>query len=272
MLVALSVCTAQPALAAENTDSVESETVEENASDIEIQSEEYPMYYHSDGLNIDIEKETYNDTVCYMAHVITDDPDRLQTTYAEGKWGGQEPATSADARVDSILLVNGDFRNIGYGSDLGIVRNGEIVNDVTMSSIAMGLTKEGHFVSCGGISPQEVLNQGIRDTFTFGPFLIDNGERVTNSDTAVHPRTFIGEVSRDDSLLEYYIGVADGRQAGYSIGLSYEEMTDIMEEKGCSFAYNLDGGGSSTMVFEHKLLNRPSDGQERYDADFLYIK
>lgn len=65
--------------------------------------------------------------------------------------------------------------------------------------------------------------------------------------------------------------MADGRQSGYSYGLTNLEMAKIMEEKDCDFAANLDGGGSSTMLFEGKLLNSPSDGKERNDADFLYI-
>ena len=50
------------------------------------------------------------------------------------------------------------------------------------------------------------------------------------------------------------------------------EMAKIMEQKNCDFAVNLDGGGSSTMLFQGKLLNSPSDGQERRDADFLYVR
>ena len=80
----------------------------------------------------------------------------------------------------------------------------------------------------------------------------------------------MGEVPRDDDLLEYIIIVADGRSE-ISRGLSYDEMAEILYEKGCNIGYNLDGGGSSEMVFDGKILNIPSDGHERWDHDFIYI-
>ena len=66
-----------------------------------------------------------------------------------------------------------------------------------------------------------------------------------------------------------YFMVADGRVEFYSYGLTYPEMGSIMKALGCSWAVNLDGGGSTQMLIRHpiadifQIRNRPSDGQER---------
>ena len=57
--------------------------------------------------------------------------------------------------------------------------------------------------------------------------------------------------------------VVDGRQAGYSVGMTTFEMALTMVRLGAVRAMQLDGGGSSTLAFDGKVLNRPSDGRER---------
>ena len=64
--------------------------------------------------------------------------------------------------------------------------------------------------------------------------------------------------------------VADGRQPGYSAGLTNFELALTMMRLGCVTASALDPGGSATMAFDGKLLSRPSDsGRERAVADAL---
>ncbi len=65
--------------------------------------------------------------------------------------------------------------------------------------------------------------------------------------------------------------VVDGRQSGYSEGVTLTELADIMVDLGATTAYNLDGGGSSTMYFDGEVINSPSNGGERATSDILYI-
>lgn len=238
----------------------------------DVKEADYPLSYTKGQTSITVSREVHFGSVCYCAHVILPKEKQLETIFAGNGWGDHETASEADSKVHSLLMVNGDYRDKNYGASLGIVRNGSIINDHVFDSRSCGLTKDGTFVKTEGMSPSEAISKGIVNTWEFGPILIEDGEIVAPSENQKHPRTFIGQVNRNDNKNEYWIIVADGRQSGYSYGLTNLEMAKIMEQKNCDFAVNLDGGGSSTMLFQGKLLNSPSDGQERRDADFLYVR
>lgn len=66
--------------------------------------------------------------------------------------------------------------------------------------------------------------------------------------------------------------VVDGRSRGYSRGMTLNEFADLFVELGASEAYNLDGGGSSTMYFNGRVVNQPSGKEkERGVSDILYV-
>lgn len=69
-----------------------------------------------------------------------------------------------------------------------------------------------------------------------------------------HPRTALGYYSPG----HYCFVVVDGRQSGYSSGILLKDLGTLMEQLGCTLAYNFDGGASSQMVVNNALLNRPS--------------
>jgi hypothetical protein len=98
-----------------------------------------------------------------------------------------------------------------------------------------------------------------------GPRLISNGEKNVDRFSMEegfgrprdkHPRTAIG-LKADGSTL--VMVTVDGRQPRRSVGVSFSELADLMEELGCVDAMNLDGGGSTTMVIEGRIVNFPSD-------------
>lgn len=83
-----------------------------------------------------------------------------------------------------------------------------------------------------------------------------------------HPRTAVG-FSQDSTKLFFF--VVDGRQTGFSVGMSLFELANYMLEWGVYQGVNLDGGGSSTMVVRHQIMNRPSDGSERPVANAVMV-
>jgi exopolysaccharide biosynthesis protein len=108
-----------------------------------------------------------------------------------------------------------------------------------------------------------------------GVRLLKQGKRFAKSQN-VHPQTAIGLVFFQQKQQELLLVVVDGRQPGFSEGISYVELADFMQSLGASEALSLDGGGSSTLLVQDKegklqLQNRPSDGFERLVGDSLLI-
>ncbi len=100
-----------------------------------------------------------------------------------------------------------------------------------------------------------------------GPALVINGTIPSGLQTAVHPRTAVG--FNQDSTKVFFVTV-DGRQPGFSVGMSLPELAQYMLSIGCYNAVNLDGGGSTTMVIRNNVVNSPSDAAgERSVANAL---
>lgn len=240
-----------------------------------IQSVDYPMYYEDLETRIDITKERYKDTDCFVAHIITKNPLVLKCAFAEGQFNHYQIMSEVMKDNNAILMINGDFCSLSNAGPMSIVKEGEIIsglNPPIKGKRILGLTMEGHFYEVKGKLEWEIKENHLRHTWAFNRgFTIIDGERIIKYDSAKHPRTFIGEVLRDDGKLEYYLVVVDGRRID-SKGFCHDDESEFLFEKGCYIAYNLDGGGSSEMMFDGKILNIPSDGHERKDHDFIYIE
>ena len=106
---------------------------------------------------------------------------------------------------------------------------------------------------------------GVKDMVGGNPTLIEEGAIQWHSvvgDTWFHkrnPRTGVGLTSDGRVLLV----AVDGRQPGYSVGMSLRRFAKLFESLGAEWAINLDGGGSTTFVLKGRVKNRPSDGRER---------
>ena len=126
------------------------------------------------------------------------------------------------------------------------------------------------------ITAEELLEQGAKEILSFGPALIENGTiSVTEKDEvgkamASNPRTAIGIIDN----LHYVFVVSDGRTEE-SEGLSLLELAEFMYSIGVETAYNLDGGGSSTMYFNGEVVNNPTTSgrsvKERSVSDIVCI-
>ena len=119
----------------------------------------------------------------------------------------------------------------------------------------------------------------IKNSFfhTAGPILMLEGNPVDRKDieqipeafvTTRHPRTGVG-ISKDRKTI--WLLVVDGRQPKLSVGMSLPELTSFLQQLGAWEAYNLDGGGSTTMYLDGQVINSPSDGNERRRCDALLL-
>lgn len=233
---------------------------------------------YSDGnITIDISTfEVYGTTV-HAADIQLSSAQYLKTALANGAYGRNIKATVSQtaAENNAILAINGDF----YGSQQSgyVVRNGVLYRGTAKRGQEdLVIYADGCFeiITESEVSAQELMNRGAVQVLSFGPALVENGTiSVTANDEvgkamASNPRTAIGII--DDT--HYVMVVSDGRTSD-SEGLSLLQLAQVMQSLGCHTAYNLDGGGSSTMVFNGNVINTPSNGggRERSVSDIVYI-
>lgn len=234
--------------------------------------------YEDENIKITIETVRKNDSTVYIADIQVSDVKYLKTALANNTYGRNITATTSDIAEanNAIFAINGDFygfRNSGY-----VLRNGvqyrEAANGRTE---ALVVNSDGNLsiVSESSTTLDKLASDGAWQVLSFGPGLIENGKIVVDSSSEVgqamtsNPRTAIGQISK----LHYVIVVSDGRTSE-SAGLSLLQLAEVLKEKGCTTAYNLDGGGSSTMYFNGKVLNNPTNGRssgERKVSDIVYF-
>ncbi len=221
----------------------------------------------------------YN-TDIYIAEIIVSDSSQLMAGLAENSFGTnvKEKTSEIAEENDAIIAINGDyygFRDYGY-----VMRNGYLYRDVQTQGGNEDLVvfQDGNMqiINESDILAQELEELGAVQIFSFGPGLISGGEVTVTEESEVdredesNPRTAIAMIEPN----HYIFMVADGR-TDISEGLSLYEMALVLSEYGCEVAYNLDGGGSATMVFMGEVVNNPTtngrDFKERSVSDIVYI-
>jgi len=236
--------------------------------------------YEDDTKAISIETYERNSTQIHVATVTIKGDASIKTALAGETYGRNIKAkTSTTAQsVNAVLAVNGDYygaRDAGY-----VIRNGQLLRSDSQDANQEDLViyQDGSFeiIREGDITAQELLNKGAVQVLSFGPALIENSQVAVDSADEVgkamasNPRTAIGII--DDK--HYVLVVSDGR-TDESKGLSLKELADFMKELKVTTAYNLDGGGSSTMYFNGQIINKPTTNghniEEREVSDIVYL-
>ena len=223
---------------------------------------------YSDGnITITIQEIRAYDSTVYVADVVLSSPEYLQTAFANSVYGRNVTAktSSIAENANAILAINGDYygaRQSGY-----VIRNGVIYRSTANRNAEdLVIYRDGSFaiVNESQVSAQELLDSGAWNVLSFGPALLVDGEIAVDAHDEVgramasNPRTAIGIV--DD--LHYLFVVSDGR-TNASDGLTLLELAQVLQELGAKTAYNLDGGGSSTMVFQGQVVNNPTSNGKR---------
>jgi len=218
----------------------------------------------------------------YAADVELSDATALKSAFANDSFGANITETTSAIAADNnaVFAINGDY----YGfRDTGIViRNGVVFRD---AGARQGLA----FYRDGTVkvydetttTAAQLVADGVWNTLSFGPSLLDGGQVAAgiegvevdtnfgnHSIQGDQPRTAVGII--DENHLVFV--VVDGRSPGYSAGVTMTGLAEIMQGLGATTAYNIDGGGSSTMYFNGSLVNNPlGQNKERGTSDILYI-
>ena len=224
-------------------DEYDKQVLEHNEGDIY-------KYFKVEGYNFD----------AYMAVIY--DPSRIHVVTSKYLGTKGEYLVDMAMENDAVVAINGGGfidpdGNGNGGNAVGIIiKDGKILQGSSGSQGVIGFTNDNKLF-LGYVSATEAINKGVRDALEFGPFLIVNGKSsniLGNGGYGIHPRSAIGQ--RQDGIVLFL--VIDGRRVD-SMGASMKDVSDIMLKYGAYNAANLDGGNSSVLVINNKIVNRPID-------------
>ena len=237
--------------------------------------------YSDDNISVTLTEKTVSNTQVYIADVTVSSSEYLKTAFAQNTYGNNVTSKTSEtaANNNAILAINGDY----YGANTTgyVIRNGVVYRDTVREDSSNGdlaIYKDGSFkiIYEDQISADQLVKDGVVNLLAFGPSLVENGEIVVDTNSEVgqsmssNPRTAIGIIDEN----HYIIIVSDGRTSE-SEGLSLYQMAEIMKSYGVKTAYNLDGGGSSTLYFTGQVINKPTTNgntiSERSVSDIVYI-
>lgn len=234
--------------------------------------------YVSDTLFVTVTKHTDSLGCYFISHVVINSPEQFVSALSYDTWGGkrEKPSSAAD-RLGMVLAANGSYfsydTNTPRCADVFIKHSrvysgkGEVTDGQELCLLEDGTL----WTPPEGLTAEDLLEDGVTDVWGAGdPLLIQDGKLYPTAHQWVngkYPRTGIGMVKP----CEYYLLTAGS--GGYRGGLTFDDVQGIFKRLGCSYARTLDGGGSSTLVFNDgsgtELINSPAGKTERPVPDFI---
>lgn len=241
-------------------------------------SEPYDYQYLGEEKQIVVRRFSNNGVTYFVADVQLTDVSQFQTALSGDSLA---PVSTMAQENGAILAINADDYGVHkYGT---IIRNGELLRTHDTTRNMLIVDENGNFsvrVDRSNEDPaqlgQQLVEANTWQTFEFGPELIRDGQAVefspafdviSTNPNRREPRTAIGQIGP----LHYVLIVADGRQDGYSAGMTLPELQALFLEFGAQTAMNLDGGGSAEMWFQGEVISQPAGGKERSVSDILFF-
>lgn len=199
------------------------------------------------------------------------DPTRIQAAYATPIGRGQI-VSDISKNNNAIVAINGGGYSWANGRPLGVViHNGKLISSSDYKAhVTAGFNKDGVLI-IGRMNASDAAKKNLKEALSFGPVLIANGKATQfkgNGGSGQNPRTAIAQ--RRDGVVLFM--VVDGYSKGLSWkgrgGVYYQDMINILQKYGAYNAVNMDGGSSSTLVINNRLVNNPCEPQKE-GQDFV---
>ena len=236
--------------------------------------------YVDDSISVKLETREENGVIWRIAWVVISSPTQLRTATA-GKLTGSATAlvSSMAEKNNAIVAMNADYYSNDPAKTTFEYRMGQKIRNKTNQKKDMLLIDEAgdfHIVLAQQRDSQQAeldavaSEHEIINAFTFGPALVKGGELIQVSKDYGYnppgrePRSAFGQTG----YLSYVMVIAEGR--GESKGATHQELADFMYSLGCKDAFNFDGGGSATLVFNGEVVNALG-GSPRVQSDIIYF-
>ncbi|MBQ6797083.1 MAG: phosphodiester glycosidase family protein [Clostridia bacterium] len=234
--------------------------------------------YEDETISVKYWKERLYDSDAHFAEIKIAHPTQIRTMLAGGKYNSNVrfiPETLA-RQCNAVVACNADF--YAYRSGGIIIRNDVVYRQSVLGWDVLLIDDAGDFHI---MSDKKVKSSGILDEYHivnslhFGPSLVIDGKiDYTNVNSGCgdewnfidSPRTAIGQIDE----LHYLICCVEGRTKT-NRGVCVDELAQVMYDHGCTQAYNLDGGQSTTIIFNRNAMNNPLWGGQRVMSDIIYF-
>jgi len=228
------------------------------------------LSYHDDSLDVRIYRIRAYDTPIAVAFVQIAHPSQFRTEQAR-KYPSQATANAPDIarRVNAPFCTNADwfiYHNAGI-----IYRKGELLRNrpnTDYDGLFVDVNGDFHIVAPLTEEGVNAIDQEIITSFCFGPALVIDGElcQVDRKPT-YKQRTAIGQLGP----CQYVLVATDGPKEKNSVGLTHQQIAQLMYDLGCVNAYNLDGGVSTTMLLNYEKINGQKALRLRSVGDIVYF-
>lgn len=226
--------------------------------------------HQSDTVRVAVKKHSDNGVTYYVADVWVKNISYLRAAFAKDQYGQgiHQPFMDMAKSNKAIVAISGDY----YGARAKgvVVRNGQLYRDSSFDDVCV-LYENGVLKTYTNAEFQidDAIERKAYQIWSFGPQLLRDGQPMTEFNSTVksaNPRCAIGYYEPG----HYCFVVVDGRQPGYSEGMTMEALSKLFFDLGCKDAYNLDGGQTAMMAFGDQLVNQPYNGG-RQSSDIIYI-
>jgi exopolysaccharide biosynthesis protein len=220
--------------------------------------------YTSPTLYVEVKKivDKENTQTYYAAEIRFKKGEEVVAGFANpkrpGVSGSWKPLYTIARQYKAVIAINSDYMTKDKEKKGIIIRDGKVYNTKEKAD-TLAFMPDGTLKIFGAgettISAQKLLDEGVKDTFSFGPALLTDYKLNPNLNKhplrPKNPRTAIGMIEP----YHYILMVVDGRQKD-SKGMTLQQLAEVFVKYNCSVAYNLDGGQSSTMSFMGKNINK----------------
>lgn len=227
-------------------------------------------YYKSDETNITIDKKRAYESDIYVAKVKINNAMQFKHVYANSNINSLDTVKNMSSKYSSILAINASGFNEN-STPMGTVGSAGKIDRFIPGRTSLIFGYDGKLNLRNAKTESDLTAFKPFWITSFGPTLVNNYKN-TQSDSTNTDRNPRMAIAQGENANEFIIIAVDGR-SNISKGVTLKQLATLFEKENVRVAYNLDGGGSATMVFDGYVINKPCDSTgPRKVLDTIFIR